>query len=162
MSPVLSKAAVVRTASAVFNSAGECMVGLVLSRSVRNCGAAALALFAALLLSPRASEAGCGDYVLIGGRHVPMAHSRPEPTRTDAASNQPDHGLPQRPCHGPGCSDGSFPPQAPAPVLVVSIDRWAVAPGDTLPNVACRSDVLAEPLDFVAAGFRLSILRPPR
>ena len=123
-----------------------------------------MALCAGVLLSPRPSEAGCGDYVRIRGRLAPMAHAMPdqpmsaEGTPVDAAN----HGSPLRPCHGPGCSDDSSPRQAPVPVVVVSIDRWAVAPDDALPNSVCCDDMLAEPVDFVADAFRLSILRPPR
>lgn len=119
-----------------------------------------MALCAGVLLTPRPSEAGCGDYVWIHGRPVPVVHSMPDqPATTDGTS---DHGLPQRRCQGPGCSDGSFPPQAPAPGVVVSIDRWAMAPGDTLPRIVCCDNLPAEPSDLVENGFRLSILRPPR
>lgn len=123
-----------------------------------------MALCAGLLLGSRASEAGCGDYVRIRGHLAPAAHSMPDqPASADGTSDDMvDHGSPHRPCQGPGCSDGSFPRQAPVPGIVVSIDRWAMAPDDTLPNSVCCDNVLAEPVDFVADAFRLSILRPPR
>lgn len=121
-----------------------------------------MALFAVSLLSPRVSEAGCGDYVQIRGRHAPMAHSMPDqPTRRNLA-NGADHSPPHRPCQGPGCSNGSVPPQAPTPETTVSLDRWALALGDTFLNPVSCSNVLAEPLPIVPDGFRLSILRPPR
>lgn len=109
-----------------------------------------MALLAGFLLSPRVSEAGCGGDVQIRGRHAPMAHS------------MPDHSPPHRPCQGPGCSNGSLPPQAPTPKTTVSIDRWALALGDTFLNPVSCSNVLAEPLQIVPDGFRLNILRPPR
>jgi hypothetical protein len=123
-----------------------------------------VALCAGVLLSPRSSEAGCGDYVWIHGHPAPMSHSMPDQsTSADGTSGDAaDHSAPHRPCQGPGCSDGSFPPQSPVPGVVVSIDRWAMAPGDTLPDFVCSNKMLAESCDLVADGFRLSILRPPR
>lgn len=128
-----------------------------------------MAVCAGLLLTPRASEAACGDYVAVRGRFVPMVHSLPDqltpdqPTNGDGSSQDTtEHGAPRRPCQGPNCSNGSFPEQAPAPGVVVSVDRWAVAASDTLPSVVCCDNLLAEPVDFVVDGFRLSILRPPR
>src|SRR5262249_31353752 len=153
---------VVRTGRAAPVSVGECMVGSGLSRSFRTGGVAVVALFAGLLMSPRTSQAACGDYVWIGGRHIEMVHSIPDGSNQDgppdgSSDNAPAHGSRHRPCHGPGCSDGSFPPQAPAPVTRVSMDRWGLALVDTLPNLASCSNVLAEPLDIVTDGFRLSI-----
>jgi hypothetical protein len=145
-------------------SVGEQVIRFAASRSLRNWGAALVALWAGVLLSPRPTEAGCGDYVWIRGQPAAMAHSMPGQaaspggTSNDAA----EHGAPHRPCQGPGCSDGSFPPQAPAPGVVVSIDRWAMAPGEMLPESSCCSTLLAESCDLVAIEFRLSILRPPR
>ena len=132
-----------------------------------------MALFAGLLLSPRTSEAGCGDYVWIRGRPAPMVHSMPDltpgpltldpPTRPDGSSNDgTSHGSPGRPCHGPGCSDGSFPPRAPSPGIVVSIDQWAMTASGALPNLVSCSNVRVDRFDFVEDGCRLSILRPPR
>jgi len=121
-----------------------------------------VALFAGFLLSPRVSEAGCGDYVQIRGRHATMAHSMPDQPTDRSLDDRADHSPPHRPCQGPGCSDGSVPPQAPTPGPTVSIDRWALAPGDTFLNPVSCSDVLAETLQIVTDGFRLSILRPPR
>jgi len=142
------------------------LIRFAASRSLRNWGAAILALCAGVLLTPRPSEAGCGDYVWIRGRPVSMVHSIPDqPTNPDTdstAGDIADHGAPHRPCHGPRCSDGSIPPVAPVPGAVVSVDQWAVSPRDALPNIVSCDNMLAEPLDLVAAGFRLSILRPPR
>ncbi len=153
---------VVRTFPAATNSAGECMVQSGLSRSSRNRGVALVALFAGFLLSPRVCEAGCGDHVPIRDRHAPMAHSMPDqPTRGRSADGA-DHSPSPRPCQGPGCSQGSVPLQAPTPPTIVSIDRWALAPGDTFSNPVSSSHVLAEPRQIVTDGFRLSILRPPR
>ena len=121
-----------------------------------------MALFAGFLLSPRASEAGCGEHVQIRGRHAPMAHSMPDQPTGGSSDDRADHSLPHRPCQGPGCSNGSLPPQAPTPRTTVSIDRWALAFGDTFPIPISCSNVLAETLPIVPDGFRLSILRPPR
>ena len=123
-----------------------------------------MAVVAGLLLSPRASEAGCGDYVWVRGQFVPMTHYLPDqPASTEGSpADSANHGAPQRPCRGPGCSDGSAPPEAPVPGVVVSLDRWAMAPGDTLSILVCCDNLLAEPVDLVTDGFRSSILRPPR
>jgi hypothetical protein len=91
-----------------------------------------------------------------------MAHSIPDQPAHGKSADGADHSPPHRRCHGPGCSDGSVPPQAPSPGTTVSIDRWALAPGDTLPNPVSCSNVLAEPPQIVTDGFCLSILRPPR
>jgi hypothetical protein len=141
---------------------GERMVRSSWSRSSRNGGVAIVALFAGFLLSPRVSEAGCGDHVSIRGGHVPMAHSMLDQSTDGSSADRADHSPPHRPCQGPGCSNGSVPPQAPTPWATVSIDRWALAPGDTFPNPVSCSNVLVEPLHLVTDGFRLSILRPPR
>ncbi len=121
-----------------------------------------MALFAGFLLSPRIAQAGCGDYVTIGNGHVPVAHSMPDRSTDSSSAGRSKHSPPLQPCHGPGCSDGSIPPQVPTPGTTDSIDRWGLTPNDTLPNLVSCSNVLAEPLDIVPYGFRLSILRPPR
>jgi hypothetical protein len=91
-----------------------------------------------------------------------MAHSMPDQPTHGRSYDGADHSPSHRPCHVPGCSNGSVPPQAPAPSTTVSIDRWALAPGDTLPTPVSCSHVLAESLPIVTDGFRLNILRPPR
>ena len=143
-------------------SAGECMVRLGFSRSVRNVGIAIVALLGGFLLTPRVSEASCGDYVHVGGLHAPMAHSMPDHATNGISADGTDRSPPHRPCQGPGCSGGSVPLQTPTPTTTFSIDRWALAPGDTLPNPFSSSNVLAEPRHIVTDGFCLSILRPPR
>lgn len=121
-----------------------------------------MALFAGFLVSPRVAEAGCGDYVLKGSGHPPMARSMPDQPTDGNSADSADHSPPHRPCHGPGCSNSPIPPQAPVLVTADSIDRWALTPGDALPNPVSCSNVLAEPLHIVTDGSRLSILRPPR
>ncbi len=135
---------------------------IIAARALRHWGAAVVAVCASLLLSPNSSEAGCGDYVRVHGGIAPMGHSmaeRPASTESDDAA---DYGLPHCPCQGPNCSNGSVPPESPGPGVVVSIDRWALAPGDKLLNFVCCGNMLAEPFDLMADGFRLSLLRPPR
>lgn len=140
------------------------MIRFVVSRSLRNWGVAIAALLAGALLSPRTSDAGCGDYVWIQGRPVRMAHSTQQlpTTGTGSSNNAAGAGSTGRPCQGPGCSDDSFPPQVPAPVIVVSIDRWAMTAIDPLPILVSCAKTLADRFDVVVDGFRLSILRPPR
>ena len=152
----------VRTVTPPRISAGARMFQSVWSRLSRNAGVAIAALFAGFLLSPRIAQAGCGDYVMIGNGHVPMAHSLPDQPSDGSSPGRADHSPPHRPCQEPGCSNGSVPPLAPIPVTTDSIDRWTLIPNDTLPNPVSCSNVLAEPLQIVVDGFRLSILRPPR
>ncbi len=121
-----------------------------------------MALFAGFLLSPRIAQAGCGDYVMIGNRHVPMAHSMPDQPTDESSSGRADHSPPYRPCQGPGCSNRPVPPLAPTPVTTDSIDRRATTANDTLPNPVSCANVHAEPPHIVTEGFRLSILKPPR
>lgn len=121
-----------------------------------------MALVAGFLLCPRIAEAGCGDHVSIGSGHGPKARPMPDRPTDGSPADRADHSPPHRPCQGPGCSDGSVPPRAPAPETTDSIDRWALTPGDTLPNPVSCSNVLAEPLHIVTDGFRLIVLRPPR
>lgn len=121
-----------------------------------------MAFLTGFLLSPRVCKAGCGDPVLIHGHQASMTHSMPDPLSDANADDRAAPSLPHRPCRGPGCSNRSIPPQAPAPGSGVSIDRWALAPGDFFLNPVSCSRVLAEPLQIVTDGFRLGILRPPR
>ena len=137
---------------------------IIAARSLRDWGAAAVAVCASVLLSPSVSEAGCGDYVQIRGGLAPMAHSMPDqPTDADGEpGGTAGHGSPHCPCQGPNCSDRSVPLQLPVAGAVVSIDRAVLTPGDALPNFVCCGNTLAQPFDLAADGFRLSILRPPR
>jgi hypothetical protein len=132
------------------------------SRLTRNAGVAFVALLGGFLLSPRIAQASCGDYVLIGASHVQTAHSMLGQPTDGNSSGRADHSRPYQPCHGPGCSNGSIPPQAPIPTTTDSIERWALTPNDKFPNLTSCSNVLPEPLDNVTDGFRVSILRPPR
>jgi hypothetical protein len=117
--------------------------------------AAILALLAFAGLSPSRADASCGDYVMVGGRHV----SHGDPAQS-IDHGRPSPGIPR--CHGPMCSDNSIPPAAPSSKIEVSVERWAI-PGSTLfellPNhVTWLADVRDLPRD----GYGLSILRPPR
>jgi hypothetical protein len=126
--------------------------------------AALVVVFASLTLNPRASEAACGDYVQITGGTRTSADLMSDHAM-NADGNPVDstrRGAPRRPCRGPGCSNGSLPPAAPVPTVEVSVERWALAATDLLPIVDSSYYLLAEPANVVLAGFRLSILRPPR
>ncbi|MSR56269.1 MAG: hypothetical protein EXS05_01170 [Planctomycetaceae bacterium] len=138
----------------------------------RNRIAAALALLVGLAVLPNRADAGCGDYVLIRGRHVAMDHGPVAPGSVSADKAASYIGFvdaadrdanPARPaCRGPHCSDGSMPPSAPMPKINVSIDRWACQAGEYCPSLVSTSSLFAEPREFVAEAFGLSILRPPR
>lgn len=131
-------------------------------RLSRNAGVAIAALCAGFLLLPGSAEASCGDYVLIGNSHAPMARSSPDRPTDGSPPDRADHGFPHRQCHGPGCSNGSVPPTAPSRGATESIERWAHTPAETLPNPVSSPNALGEPIYIPAPGFHLSILRPPR
>jgi hypothetical protein len=130
----------------------------------RRWGAAFAVACTGLLLMSRASEAACGDYLHVSGRSVPMVHLMQDRSAAahDGPMNGPVDGVPRRRCHGPGCSNNSLPPQAPVPTVVVSIERGALAPNDTPHVIDGCDDMLAESVDLVVDGYRLSIFRPPR
>jgi hypothetical protein len=133
-------------------------------RSLRNWGTILAVVFTGLLLTPRASEATCGDYLHVGNRSAAVVRTLPNlPKSIDVGShNVADPSQPQ-PCHGPGCSRSSSPaPAAPVAVVVFSIEQWALTSVDTIPNIVGSDQLLAEPFDVDADGSRLSILRPPR
>jgi len=144
--------------------AGAQLIRFVASLSLQGWGVAILAVFAGLLLTPRASEATCGDYLHVGNHSAALAHALSnQPTGTDATSNNVavPRG-PHRPCQGPGCSGHTLPSQVPVAGVIVSIEEWALVPVNTVPKFVCSNQWLAEPFDLVADGSRLSILRPPR
>ena len=155
-------------------SVGEHVVRFVASRSLRNWGAAMVALCAGVLLSPRPSEAGCGDYVWIRGRPVPMVHSMPtadesDGTADDGTVDDGSCGRRGRPRLASSTLSGSglfgrlisATGAGPWRRRLTSIDGpWH--PATRFQTLICCDNMLAEPFDLVADGFRLSILRPPR
>lgn len=156
-------AVVCRSDSRQYRLVGAHLIRFVASWSLRDWGVALVAVFASLLLTPRAAEATCGDYLRVGGGSVMQVHSMPnQPISTSGSLDfAADPAVPHRPCHGPSCSGGSFPPPAPATSVVVSIERWALAPADPAPSFVCSDYLLAVPFDLVVDGSALSILRPP-
>ena len=131
-------------------------------------GAVAVALLAGLS-APRVAQAGCGDYVLIHGKHVPMLHSADQSDAAQISSHggtgegASNESIPERaPCHGPGCSNGSLPPAAPASEIHLPVDRWAIARGEGTALNLSTTPLPVEPSELCADGLGLSILRPPR
>ncbi|MGE5193307.1 MAG: hypothetical protein ACM3U2_12500 [Deltaproteobacteria bacterium] len=116
---------------------------------------ATLVLLASALLSPSSADASCGDYVMIGRRHV-GGHA----AQAIGGHETPTPASPG--CHGPMCSNNSIPPAAPAPKIEVAVERWAV-PGSPALDVLPIRDVLPADVHVSpCAGFGLGILRPPR
>jgi hypothetical protein len=124
-----------------------------------------LAALAALLLAPVAARAGCGDYVVIGGK--PPAVAQPD-LHPPAASPQAEHApaLPpggHAPCPGPLCSRGPTPlPLPPAPPAPSPAEKWdgTLLPpslADTEPVAWLADDDTARP---VRRGS--GIYHPPR
>lgn len=125
-----------------------------------------MAVFASLLLTSRACEATCGDYLHADGHSAMPGHVLPDAATgaNGGSENVAVPAVPHRPCHGPRCSGGSFPSPEPVGVIVVSIGRWALAPDHSVTSDAnsARDYSRLETSDLVVDGFRLDILRPPR
>jgi hypothetical protein len=111
-----------------------------------------------------AAEAGCGDYVMIGGHAAQHTQSASvddrDSTRQSDAGNGPVH---HRRCSGPQCSSGEPRPLAPppAPVKIVTTD-WGIlaapfAPATLELRFAQFENDRARPLPGAA-----TIYRPPR
>src|SRR5262245_52218719 len=129
------------------------MIPQAVWKPLRSGSAATLALLAYGLLFPSRADASCGDYVMVGGRHV-------APHDADLSRQSQAPGAPR--CHGPHCSSHSIPPATPAPKVEVTVERWAISGSvdrDLLPNDASW---LADLRDVPRDGYGLSILRPPR
>lgn len=136
------------------------MISQTACKFARGTAAATLALLASALLSPSRAEASCGDYVLVGGQHAGSGMSGRSHDAAHEMGGRHDPAIPR--CHGPSCSNRSFPPLAPAPKIEVTVERWAI-PGDAGSSLQPESDFLfADAHDLPCDGFGLSILRPPR
>ncbi|MDB5392043.1 MAG: hypothetical protein JWM11_7689 [Planctomycetaceae bacterium] len=145
----------------------------------RRGGACLLALLVCTLYVPNFVEAGCGDYVLVGGQ-APKGHAANEPpTVSDLVTVKTpfraerfgftererlrQHSIPvPAPCRGPSCSERSVPPAAPAPQINLSIERWAYSVSVTICRLISSSPLLAESFVFRTDDCGSSILRPPR
>ena len=125
---------------------------------------AALVLLASAVLAPSRVEASCGDYVMVGGRHIGhhadsnmAGHGSPA---NHTASGGQDPAVPR--CHGPMCSNHSFPPVFPAPKIEVAVERWAIPVGTALTMLPASQGLPSAPCAIACDGCGLSILRPPR
>jgi hypothetical protein len=136
------------------------MVLQFLRRAWRGVAAAACVLLASFVFAPSRAEASCGDYVMVGGQH---GHDAPSARAGMAHHDMPDSHDPAKPrCHGPSCSNGSFPPAAPAPRVEATAEQWAFSSGSPLCQSPPTCSLLSETREVACAGFGLSILRPPR
>lgn len=131
------------------------MVPQIVRKLMRGGAAAALVLLASIVFAPTKAEASCGDYVTIGGEH---GHHSSGMTHDMPGSHDP--AKPR--CHGPACSNGSFPPASPAPRVEVTIEQWAIPDGSTFCQSPQTSSLLADMHEIPCDGFGSSILRPPR
>jgi hypothetical protein len=77
----------------------------------------AAAVLAVLIMSPRAAQATCGDYVSTG--HAPAAHS----VMSDNSMPQP---AAPKPCRGPFCSQSPAPLAPSTPVPASSSTEWGM------------------------------------
>ncbi|MBS0263251.1 MAG: hypothetical protein JSS02_15010 [Planctomycetes bacterium] len=120
---------------------------------------AAFVLLSLCVLAPSRAEASCGDYVKVSGQAAMAGHN----SVSDVDHGMPDSHDPARPrCHGPNCSNGSFPPVAPSQRLEVRVEQWAIPASAGLALVPEAGVLLVEPGAMVCTGHGLSILRPPR
>jgi hypothetical protein len=125
---------------------------------LRGLATVALALFATCVFAPSRAEASCGDYVKVNGHNSTMDHE----TANSSQNGAPTHDPAAPRCHGPHCSNGSFPPAAPAPKLEVRVEDWALPGGFEVSLSPESGSLLAEQREIPCAGYGLSILRPPR
>ena len=123
-----------------------------------------LVLLAAAWLVPSQARASCGDYVTIGAKHAAQAaQAKMTGQRTgDAEDDDTSPAGPGPLCHGPHCSNGSFPPASPVPEVQTTIERYAHASAAAPFAVLRRSSLIAEPGTQLARIERSGILRPPR
>lgn len=164
---VFSRQMAVFRGSPGIQTIGKRVGQLVAAWSLRACTAVVVLL--ACLAAPRAAQAGCGDYVLIGGRHRPIRHLAPTAASDSAdlqnggLSRDADERTPARaPCHGPGCSQRSLPPAAPASEIQLPVERWAIGRAGQAPPSLSISRLLVSRSELPADGFVPTILRPPR
>ena len=138
------------------------MIPQFVRKLMRGIAAAVFVLLASIVFAPSKAEASCGDYVMIGGSHGHTAHSGAAHSGTVGHDMPGSHDPAQPRCHGPSCSNGSFPPAAPAPRLVVTVEQWAIPDGSADCQTPQSSFLLADLREIPCDGFGTSILRPPR
>jgi hypothetical protein len=83
---------------------------------------AGIALLAAAAFAPGTARAECGDYVVVGSQHAPMAkHGQVDPTQHRSLPSAPC------PCEGPNCSQRPNAPFSPsAPVRIAAPMEWGL------------------------------------
>jgi hypothetical protein len=122
---------------------------------------AGVPLLAAVLATPPAARASCGDYVLIGSKVYRAVGHAQMPAGTDHHDSIPADPDPE-PCSGPMCNGGA---QLPAP-LPVTMPPSQTEDGICLPVEPLPDDLrlVAFPAHEPAAcpqGPRPSVYRPP-
>jgi hypothetical protein len=127
-----------------------------LGSSARFVAGAAIALLAASIFSPGRAFAECGDYVMVGGKHAPMAsHNETGPV-----------GIPSPapcPCHGPGCSrQPQAPILPPAPAPTVTPTEWACLVASVQDGSVAIGRVTDQATAIIPMGCVGSIFHPPR
>lgn len=135
---------------------------LILLRSARSWLGVACALTAAFLFAPTSVHAGCGDYVILGGKAQHVAH--PMPPSSDRPLSAPTTPLRQTPCTGPHCSPAappSTPITAPPPAPVTGEHWGCVVASLNEPDPLVR-DALAHGPCLHPIHLGSSIFHPPR
>jgi hypothetical protein len=120
-------------------------------------------------LSASRAEAGCGDYVHLGGRHADSADAMTSP-RVDSADASGVHRRTDSapvgervPCSGPQCrSEHPLPGPPPAvPVESVSLKWCCAIPTDSVSLPSCDMFVRGD-APLIPVGIHSDIFRPPR
>lgn len=140
--------------------------------AIRRYAVASLALLACVLLLPNVVNAGCGDYVLVGGQQ-PHAHQAAHAKSVhgilfrisliDVPRNTPgSRSIPEK-CTGPNCSNRSTIPALPAPRMSHPVSRWLdLTRGIQAIPIRSSTPIIAAPDSAATAVWQLSIFRPPR
>jgi len=127
---------------------------------------ALLTLLASAWAAPPARGA-CGDYPFgKTGSHSPSLLKGRGQALHDPTPHQDHQPLPPqqnpKPCQGPHCSRGSFPPVAPASVAPQGPEHWAWMISLHPDGESDRTFAWFANGSYYAGRFRLSIFHPPR
>jgi hypothetical protein len=133
------------------------MISWFLKKFMRGVAVTGLVWVAAIAFAPICAKASCGDYVTIRGQVLQSIHPIRQP------QEMPDSSLPNSPaCHGPSCSNHSFPPAAPTPRIAIVVEHGTITVGVIQLESPKSASLLSDTDENRSDGFGLSIFRPPR
>ena len=118
----------------------------------------ALPVLAGLLLAPAGARASCGDYVITRVAHAGQATA---PQHGAPMAQLPP--VPQKPCHGPHCSQAPSAPLAPAPTTPPQTSQeWGCAPDALAPAAIDPTARLDEGQGPRPTRLPSDVFHPPR